>query len=164
VSGPKESCPDREDLTTPAPVAGFEGCLAEDDLDLAKAVYQLPKFESEGAFFALLDKHGLQYLPDSGEWRAPNGLSVEVDGRIEERALVDVSYLTVRGPAGAVASFVEGLLEAAVYIKRELLAPALVEIADEGQERRERVKDTGRLVKRERAADVVGELPRSDSQ
>lgn len=157
-----DGAPGRSDLTASGPVAKCDNCLAESEVEVGRAVYQLPQFESEGAFFTLLQKHGLQYDPVSRMWWAADGLSVDADGEIETRDRNDLSYITIRGPAGALASFVEDLLDAAVYVKRELRAPSLVEVANDAQERGVRVDDTDRLVPRDRAADVVSRLPEGE--
>jgi hypothetical protein len=149
-------------------------CLAADDVDVARASYQFATFAEPTVWYQLVDRHGLRLVdepapgasersqPEGCGLVAPDGLVVEITGTSTD-ADPALSYLDVRGPAGAVEAFVDDLLDAAEYVKRELRAPALVDVADAAEERGERVGDRDRLVDRGRAASVVRRLPAPDA-
>jgi hypothetical protein len=147
----------------------------DDDADRARACYQLPTFVEPTVWYQLADRHGLRVVDvttlddailnkqdsERAAYIAPDGLFAKVVQTHPDDDETSLSYLTVRGPAGAVEMFVDDLLDAVVHIKRELRAPALVDVADAAQEQGKRVDDSDRLVDRDRAADVVSHLPAS---
>ena len=106
--------------------------------DAARAVYQLPRFPHESAYYQLLDRHGLTFAGEQTEddlvgdtttdkecWATRDGLKVTTkDYRNEDGRLPEASYLTVEGPSDDVADFVIDLLALAYRIKRELRPPA----------------------------------------
>ncbi len=138
-------------------------CLDESDLDLARACYQHPVFRAPTVWYQLAARHGLRRVDSDRRVTvlvAPDGLRVEPTGQSIDPSADRpyLSYLDVSGPAGAVEAFVGGLLDAADHIKRELRAPALVEVADAAQDRGDRVDDADRLIARGRAAETVSHL------
>jgi hypothetical protein len=148
--------------------------------DPARAVYQLVDVPHRSGWFQFLaDRVGLTYhgvVPKEhgGEhwWTRPDGLYVyadcdtevvETDGPlgIDTRLTGDgydaepsISYVTITGPADAVASTATDLLALASNVKRELRPPSrLADTDDDGT-----VPEEARLVPRDVSATVVSRL------
>lgn len=143
----------------------------------ARARYQIVTLPHDSAWLQLLERHDLLCaggehhrldiekkagLSGSQKWHWVNsdGLELDVNGDVQERDNSYISYLTIRGPEQQVIAFTENLLELAQWIKRELCAPAPIEVA--GHHGMVAVDDSDRLIDRDTAAAVVRRLARSD--
>jgi hypothetical protein len=135
--------------------------------DRAHASYNIVTLPHESAWFQLLNRHNLSCGKSwtkrdrhatGGEinhfyWTNNDGLHLDVTGDIQDREDCYLSYLKISGPEPRFVEFIEDLLNLAQWIKRELAAPALIEVdADQ-------FDDSDRLIDRERSADVVRRLP-----
>lgn len=103
----------------------------------ARAVYYLPDFPHESAYYQLLDRHDLKFAGERTEtvvndttthkefFATRDGLRIiSKDYRNEDGRLPKASYLTVEGPTEDVADFVIDFLDVAYSIKTEMRPPA----------------------------------------
>jgi hypothetical protein len=134
----------------------------------ARAVYQLPRFPHESAYYQLLDRHDLKFAgerteddlvgdttTDKGCWATRDGLTVTTDNyHNEDGRPPKASYLTVEGPTEDVADFVVDLLDLAYRIKRELRPPAETTDAERNGNRAD-ADDLDRIVGREHNVGVI---------
>lgn len=120
-----------------------ENCREELDMEFAFGELHYTDFESQEAFEALTERHGLEYIGDSPEdgpgatrhlWAATDGLSLwtakdptkermrevmTAEGTEPRDATGYASYLFVDGPAGAAEMLYRDVIETAGYIKGE---------------------------------------------